>query len=349
MAVARIYDDVFLGSGPQWHYDSPRRLEMMHTQLRDAGLWSQMRGLNFTPADDALLGLFHDSTYVDEIRMLSEIGGEELDHETLILPSTFGAASSAVGAACAAVDAVTGPRFDSAICFVRPPGHQALPDRAIGGCIFNSVAIAAEHALQLEGIRRVAIVDFDVRHGTGVQNHFFNRRDVLYVSLHQQSLPPGSGLIEEIGIDAGLGYNINFPLPTGTTDAHMLRCCDRIVIPVLQSLFVPDIILVAGGFGGHWADETTDLCMTAHGYHAMMHRLCTAADATAEGRLCFILEGGWGLDYVGQCAENTVRAMLGQPRSTEDDHTHCNALQARDLDDRIDAIIQFHEARMERS
>jgi acetoin utilization deacetylase AcuC-like enzyme len=223
-----------------------------------------------------------------------------------VTADTWQAALSAAGGAVAAVQAVLGARVQNAICLLRPPGHHAMPDRGMGFCIFNSVAIAAEYALAHHGLERVAVVDFDVHHGNGTEAVFVDRRDVLCASVHQQPLYPGTGAFTDVGSGEGQGYTINCPLPPGASDEHFLRCFDEIIIPTLQELYRPELILVSAGYDGYRGDPLAQLNLTANCFHTLTEQLVAVArqSAAAASSSCWKADTTstfWGCAWRTQC------------------------------------------------
>ncbi len=351
VAVGIVSGDVFTQAAPVWYLDSAERIVRTVDRLQTAEadgtcVWDRLVEVPSHAAAPALLELIHDPTYVDEMRMLSEIGGEELDHETLVCPWTFEAACHAAGGAVAATAGVVRGDIEAAFCLTRPPGHQALVDRAGGGCIFNSAAIAAAFALHHLDLERVAVVDLDARHGIGTQSAFYPFRQVLYCSVHQYPLPPGTGALEEVGADSGQGYTINCPLPVGAGDAQMLRCVDEVITPVLTDIYRPQLIIVSIGYSGHSADHSTDLQLTEQCYHTLTRRLMETANATCGGRLLLLLEGGFAPLLMPLCAHNTFLALHDCPPTPSEPVTAPDGPRATDLDERVDQMIEFHKSRM---
>ena len=323
------------------------RLSAITKRLQQDGLWDELVEITFEPASPELIATVHDFSYIEEVRLLSETGGGDLDPDTAVTADTWQAALSAAGGAVAAVQTVLSARVQNAICLLRPPGHHAMPDRGMGFCIFNSVAIAAEYALAHHGLERVAVVDFDVHHGNGTEAVFVDRRDVLCTSVHQQPLYPGTGTFTDVGSGEGQGYTINCPLPPGASDAHFLRCFDEIIIPTLQEIYRPELILVSAGYDGYQGDPLAQLNLTANCFHTLTERLVSVAQAVCNGRLILMLEGGYNLDALGLCVENSVLALLGRlPLHPEPAISGHHRPQARDIDAQVEQMLQFHHARM---
>jgi acetoin utilization deacetylase AcuC-like enzyme len=245
----------------------------------------------FGPAADEALSRVHDARYVAGLREFTAQGGGWLDADTYAGPESFAVAALAAGAALAAVDAVLDGDVRRAFVLGRPPGHHATPQRGMGFCLFNTVAIAAAQALA-RGIERVLIVDWDVHHGNGTQDAFYDSDRVLFCSLHQSPLYPGTGAARERGEGAGLGYTLNVPLPAGTDDARYLAAFDEHVVPAAHD-YQPQLVLVSAGFDAHQRDPLANLRLTTSCFAALTRRVVQIAHDHADGRVIAILEGGY--------------------------------------------------------
>jgi acetoin utilization deacetylase AcuC-like enzyme len=195
-----------------------------------------------------------------------------------------------------------------AFAFVRPPGHHAEPGRAMGFCLFNNVAIAAAYAHVTYRVERIAIVDIDVHHGNGTQASFYDTPHLLYISSHQYPFYPGTGNFDEIGSGEGKGYTLNFPLPAGTGDETFVPLYSRIVAKVLEQ-YRPQCVLVSAGFDAHIQDALGGLCVTTAGYASAAASLVRAADQCCQGRILFVLEGGYSKEALQSCTKAVMAEM----------------------------------------
>lgn len=256
------------------------------------------------------LTLVHTAEHVDHIRELAASGGRWADSDTWVGPRSYDAAVRAAGGTLAAVDFVMEGRARSAFCALRPPGHHATPSRAMGFCLFNQVAIAAQHLLARHGLQRVAVLDFDVHHGNGTQEAFYQRGDVLYVSTHQYPFYPGTGHFRETGEGPGAGATVNLPLPQGARDGDIRRVVEEVAVPVVRR-FGPQFVLVSAGFDAHYADPLAGLELSVDGYGWLMATAKALAQELCGGRLVLVLEGGYHLTALPWCVRRTLETLLG--------------------------------------
>lgn len=258
------------------------------------------------PVDLTLLHRIHDPSYVEAVREFCAAGGGHLDYDTVASPRSWEAALRAAGAGPAAADDLRAGLGDAAFMAVRPPGHHALAARAMGFCLFNNVAVTA--AGLIASGERVAILDWDVHHGNGTQETFYESGDVVYISMHEFPLYPGTGWIDEDGDQAGAGHMVNIPFPAGTAGDAYEAALERVVVPVLRT-FTPDWLLVSAGYDAHAADPLADLRLQAEDYARLAG---TAARLVPDARTMLFLEGGYDLEAVETSVAATIRGLAGE-------------------------------------
>jgi acetoin utilization deacetylase AcuC-like enzyme len=261
-------------------------------------------------ATDEELALVHDAEYVSMIR---ETAGRAvaLDADTYTSPDSYEVARLAAGAAIGAVDhALKGGKDARAFALVRPPGHHAERNKAMGFCLFNSIAIAAAVA-RARGLSRVAIVDYDVHHGNGTQSSFYSDHSVLFISSHQYPFYPGTGAADEVGSAAGRGFTVNLPLVAGATDADYEHVYSRIAWPVLRQ-FKPELILLSAGFDAYQDDPLGGMRVTVAGFERLTAALVDVAEEVCGGRVVAVVEGGYDMTGLGDGLRAAIRALSGE-------------------------------------
>lgn len=291
--------------GPM-HPERPARLTAVLKALDGDGFADLDRRLAPLAPVERLESM-HPKPYIDHVlSSVPERGRVSLDPDTALSPGSGEAALRAVGAACAAVDAVYAGEASNAFCAVRPPGHHAEPGRAMGFCMFNTVAIAAAHARSAHGASRVAVMDFDVHHGNGTQAMFWNEPDLMFCSTHQMPLYPGTGARAERGAH---GTIVNAPLPPGADGSAFRAAMTEIVLPELDD-FAPEMLIVSAGFDAHVNDPLAGLRFVAGDYAWVTRELLAIADRHASGRLVASLEGGYDLDGLAESTAAHVRELM---------------------------------------
>ena len=293
------------------HPEHAGRIPAILDALAADGWADRLPRLDVAPAPHDALVRVHDRRYIDALRAAMAHAPGLIDPApTYVTPSSFDDACRAAGAAMAAVDAVLDGRAGSAFALARPPGHHARPAQAMGFCLFGNVAVAARHA-QARGIGRVLIVDFDVHHGNGTQEICYGDGSVVFVSTHQQGAYPGTGALDEVGEGAGRGATVNVPLPHGAGDAAFDRVFADVVAPLAERVR-PELVLVSAGFDASFRDPLAGLTVSGAGFHAAARALADIAARHAEGRIAFVLEGGYDLPALGEGVVNVVRALHGR-------------------------------------
>jgi len=302
---------VYLRHDTGQHVENARRLEAIISHLEQTGLKEQLTLVNPRPATIEELALVHHEEYIADIRGTAERGGGWLDADTVMSADSYEAALYAAGGAIVATEAVMNGEVNSAFALVRPPGHHATSRRAMGFCLFNNVAIAAKYALEEFGLEHILIIDFDVHHGNGTQEAFYDNPQVLYISTHQYPFYPGTGSVEETGIEMAAGTTVNIPLPAGCGDVEYERVFQQIVVQTAER-FRPQLILVSAGYDPHWADDLALMQVSVAGFAQMAKIVKGLAAELCEGRLVFTLEGGYNLTALAASVKATFEALLGE-------------------------------------
>ena len=307
------------------HPERAGRVEAALAGVQDAHLDDRVAFDDGRDATRDELTLVHDERYVDALEEFARGGGGHLDADTVVAPGSFAAATRAAGGGLRAVEALTAGDADAAFVLVRPPGHHAVATRGQGFCLFNNIAIAAA-ALAARG-ERVLIVDWDVHHGNGTQDLFWDDPRVLFVSTHQYPAYPGTGRAEETGGAHARGLTVNFPLPPGTTGDVALAALDDVVAPAAEA-FAPTWVLISAGFDAHRADPLADLAWSAGDYAALARRV--AEHAPAPGRTIAFLEGGYDFDALRASAGATAAVLAGADAGVADDERATSGGPGRD-------------------
>ncbi len=308
--TALVYTPLYLGHDTGQQPENAGRLIAIMSHLDREGLLEDRRIFEPDAAPFEAIAAVHTPALIEEVLDAAESGGRWLDGDTFVSPGSYEAAVYGSGGALVAVDAVLSRDPSRVFVLSRPPGHHATPGRAMGFCLFNHVAVAAQYALDTHGLARVAIIDWDVHHGNGTQDIFYHSEKVFYASTHQWPLYPGSGRREETGAGAGLGTTLNVPLPPGADDARYLRAFDEEILPAVRA-FAPQLLLVSAGFDAHRDDPLALQHLTEAGFAALAARVCELAEACCDGRLVVLLEGGYNHDALARSVAATLRALDG--------------------------------------
>jgi acetoin utilization deacetylase AcuC-like enzyme len=264
------------------------------------------------------ISLNHSTEYIEQVKHISERGGGMLDPDTVVSPKTFQAALRAVGGAILAAEKIREGEINNSFALVRPPGHHATYNHGHGFCIFNNIAILARYMIKNWGFKRILIVDFDAHHGNGTQDSFYDSPQVLYFSLQQWGIYPGSGWYQEIGENEGKGYTVNVPLPWGTDDETYLFALRELLYPIAEQ-YNPEFILVSAGFDTHYSDTLTSMNISSVGHGKIMETILDIAKQKCSGKIVTLLEGGYSLPALPRSIYNVISHMTNLGEILEDD------------------------------
>ncbi len=306
-----VYDDIYLEhKTTPGHPERPERLVEITKRLEEVGLYSELLEVKPAPAGLNWIETVHSSDYIERARRSCRNNAGYLDSmDVPISAKSYEAAVMAAGGMLAAIDAVMAGKIANAFCSVRPPGHHAIEDRAMGFCIFNNVAIGAKYIQEKHKLSKVLIVDWDVHHGNGTQEAFYDDPSVLYFSVHQYPFYPGTGSRAEKGSGKGLNYTINVPLPAGTDDGVYIDAFENELQPAALD-FSPDFVLISAGFDAHEDDLLGQMAVTVEGFAKMTEIVKAIALKCCGGRLVSVLEGGYHLMAQAASVESHIRVLM---------------------------------------
>lgn len=325
------------------HAESPESKRRLKSLMDVSGLSQQLHLASAPAASYEELLRVHPAHYLERFKAMSDAGHGELGEEAPVGPGSYEIACLSAGLAIEAVAAVLRGELDNAYALSRPPGHHCLPDQGMGFCYLANIAIAVEAAKARFGIERVAVLDWDVHHGNGTQAIFYERDDVLTLSLHQANcFPTDSGFIEERGRGAGLGYNLNVPLYPGSGHAAYLYAMEHLIVPKLTA-FKPQLIIVACGYDASAVDPLARMQLHSESFRALTERLLQAAQQLCEGRLVMVHEGGYAESYVPFCGHALIEALADVRTEVRDPFLEMIVAQQPDA-----AFQAFQQADLER-
>jgi len=312
MATAGLvtHDDYLAHRTGLTHPERPERLQAVATRLRDSGLLKDVALIPPRAADRSWLELVHSADYVQRVEDHCRQGRAIIDSvDTGISARSFDVSLLAAGGALAAADAIMKGDIGTAFCAVRPPGHHALRDVAMGFCLFNNIAVTARYLQRHHKLERILIVDWDVHHGNGTQDAFYSDPSVFFFSIHQFPFYPGTGSTGEKGEGAGTGFTLNAPMAAGCRDSDYLRVFEEILAPRVAE-FRPEFILISAGFDAHHTDPLGGMNLTEEGYARLTGIVRAWAGEHCSGRVLSLLEGGYDLDGLARCVETHLGRML---------------------------------------
>jgi acetoin utilization deacetylase AcuC-like enzyme len=288
------------------------------------------------------IALVHSQSHISRVQTYSKKGGGWLDGDTYASPASYDVALQAVGGVLQGLDAVMAGEVNHTFALVRPPGHHATSEEAMGFCLFNNIAIAAEYAKRKYKLERILIADFDVHHGNGTQEIFYADPKVLYFSSHQYPWYPGTGSIYEDGAGEGKGFTVNVPLPAYCGDSEHLRVYREILIPVAKR-FQPQLILTSAGYDPHWADQLSLMQVTVAGFAGIVSIIKGLADELCQGKLLLTLEGGYNLEALSYSIKATLEILLGNTLSPDPLGKPQEAMMSPNIDPILKEVVARHE------
>ena len=311
MKTGLYTNPIFLEHNTGQHPENANRLRAILDKLESDKLMGKFKVEAGRTATSAEIKMLHTEKLISEVETASESGAQTLHtRDCVISAQTYKASLHAVGSVLDAALEVAERRLDNAFCAVRPPGHHAEFDTAMGFCFFNNIALAAEFLSREMGFQRILIIDFDVHHGNGTQHFFEERSDIFFVSMHQdpRTCYPGTGFAKENGRGVGTGYTLNVPVPPGIEDAEYLQIFSTDVKPKLEE-YNPDFVLISAGFDAHRDDPLASLNLTESTFKKLSFELKQLAEQTAGGRMLSILEGGYELNALSSCVSEHLQIL----------------------------------------
>ena len=291
------------------HVENQRRLAAIEAALQREGLLANRSQPIFQPATVEQLARVHELAYIEALEHAVAQGEGWIDDDTYFGPSSYAVATLAAGAAATAVDAALDGDAPRGFVLARPPGHHARPSIGMGFCLFDTIAVGAAQALA-RGVERIAIVDWDVHHGNGTQEIFYESPRVFFSSIHQWPLYPGTGAASETGYGPGDGFTLNMPLAAGASNDDYLRVLDESILPRMRA-YEPELVLVSAGYDCHRADPLGGMQLDEAGFEAMTRRLLDLAETTASGRIVLVLEGGYDPPALARSVVRTIEVLDG--------------------------------------
>jgi acetoin utilization deacetylase AcuC-like enzyme len=307
---------IYYPQGHQKHYfpghpERPERVENIKESLMESGYWEESEITSPLDVSFELLSAVHTPEYLKILERTKQ-KAQLLDPDTYATRASWQLALNAAGGALAVVDQVWDRKADTGFALTRPPGHHATRSSAMGFCLINNIAVAAEYLLQEKGAEKIVILDLDLHHGNGTQDIFWERGDVSYISIHQAPFYPGTGSINETGFGAGVRSTLNIPIPASSGDEAYLALLERVVLPYLDEQD-PQFLLISYGFDTHWKDPLGGMLVSADCVYRLISQLQDWAQINCSGRIAVILEGGYDLDAARACGEAVAAGLAGKP------------------------------------
>ncbi len=307
MTTAYLYDPIYLAHKTGWgHPEKPERLVSINTAIISTSFYSHLILVHPCMPDLQYIEMIHSRSYIERVKKEIQSGKSYLDSmDTAVSPESYDVALMAVGGALNMCDTIIDNKAHNGFCAIRPPGHHAEKDHAAGFCIFNNIAIAAKYLQACHGIKKIAIVDWDVHHGNGTQHSFERDNSIFYISLHQYPHYPGTGTASEDGIGKGKGFTMNIPMYSGSGDTEYHAAFKNRILPALES-FKPEAILISAGFDAHRSDPLSSIRLSTEAFSEFTEMLMSIAKKHSRGRVIAFLEGGYNLNSL---SESIIKMM----------------------------------------
>ncbi len=342
MSVGYVSSEIYQRHDTGNHVEGKERLTAINTILEKTKVNEQLLHISPRPAGIDEIAAVHDREYIRSLKAEIDSGGGWLDPDTYASPGSWEAAIYAAGGVMSAVEHIMDRKVDSVFAAVRPPGHHAVRSHQMGFCLFNNAAIAARFALANYDIKRILIIDFDVHHGNGTQEAFYNESQVLYCSTHEYPWYPFSGAAEETGSGAGEGYTVNIPLEAGLGDNEYLLVFNEILVPVARR-FQPELVLVSAGYDAHWQDTISNMTVTTMGFARMTKIIKAICDELCPGRLVFTLEGGYNHTALAYSVAATFELLMDHVEVFDPLGPPPMSYSPRDFGDFVATIRSIHK------
>ncbi len=325
------------------HPEHAGRIRSVWTQMETSGLARRVKLLEAEPVAEEWVQSVHTRDYVELLRWIDDTRQQRvhLDADTYAGPNAYEIARLSAGGVVMAVDEVLSGRAQNGLAAVRPPGHHAMPNQAMGFCILGNVPIATRYGQKTHGVERVMIVDYDVHHGNGTEAMFYEDPGVLFISTHQSPFYPGTGAVTDIGRGEGKGFTINIPLTAGHGDQSYRALYERILWPAAER-FKPELVLVSAGFDSHWIDPIAGMRLSLMGYAHLTRELIRMAHQFCGGKIVFAMEGGYNLEALSHGIVNIIHALLGEETVSDPLGPPRNDRPEPDVQPLIDKLKQIH-------
>ena len=303
-------DPCFLDHDTGKHPESAKRLKAITERLEKSDVLKRFDRGTIVSASRTQLERVHGGNYIDHVKMFVDAGGDRIESDTAVSAKSYEVALKAAGTSCDAVDQVLMGKHKTAMCLIRPPGHHALPKDAMGFCLFNNVSVAAHHARAKHGLGKVLIIDWDVHHGNGTQDIFYEDGNVFFFSAHRFPFYPGSGRQSETGQGAGLGTKFNLPVAFGTGRKDYLSAFESMLTKCADKC-KPEFVLISAGFDAHHKDPIGSLGLETEDFGTLTKLVLQVANTYSKGRCVSLLEGGYNVDALAECVELHLRELCG--------------------------------------